>query len=127
MSGWVGLARTRGAWGWLRKGTASFETLPWYERDGMYHSHDLVWGQITRVHTGSSALPLFADVPGPERAAQLADGFFSACPFGEPDVCASVPSYHEPKGGSTLRTTRAARVGERQLDDPAGTSELSSG
>ncbi|GAB4281841.1 MAG: trehalase family glycosidase [Deferrisomatales bacterium] len=84
---------------WLRKTAGAFETHLWDEQDRMYHSRDLVSGQPIRVHTASCAVPLFAGVPDHARVERLVGGFFTACPFGEPDRCASVPSYHESQEG----------------------------
>ncbi len=84
---------------WIQAGAEAFETLLWSSPDRMYHSRDLAAGSVIRVHTGSCAVPLFAGIPDRERAASLVDGLFEACSFGEPDVCASVPSFHGSQHG----------------------------
>jgi neutral trehalase len=84
---------------WIRTTSEAFETLLWHSDDAMYHSYDVVAGGPIPVHTASCALPLFAGIPTAKRARALADGMFATCAFGEPEVCASVPSYHDSQEG----------------------------
>lgn len=84
---------------WIHSGEAGFGRFLWHPQDGMYHSYDVAAGRPIPVHTASCALPLFAGIPARARAQRLAAQMFAACPFGEPEVCASVPSYHDSQEG----------------------------
>ncbi len=71
----------------------------WDERSRQYFSRNAVNGDLIRVSTVATFLPLFAGVPSPERATQLIDrlrepsGFWPRCPV--PTVPTDVPEFRE--------------------------------